>query len=265
MATKPKWRQKIFRYLEIRQLPSSDMAPFFFVFGLCFACFPLVVAAQRELAARQQQAATAFRQVIRHSLGEDYANNALLDHAQQTSSPAGDGVSPSSPFPKNQPRPGDVRRDGGGDHHQSRSSRTTNDDVESDRQSRSNCTIDDVASDHQSRSSRTDDVASDHHHRRSSRTVDDVASNTGTTIGAACALASALSRLASRHRELAFGLLDASQGHGEIDPRSFAMLPEEMALLGQSVGLQASAVGLMDEVVARTVHSRVRRDGPWGD
>ena len=105
--------------------------------------------------------------------------------------------------------------------------------------------------------SRGDDAKLVYGHQKG---ADDVAPNTGTTIGAACVLASDFSRHASRHGELAFELLHMSEGHGP-DSRSFAAVPEGMAALGQSVGLQASAVGLMDEVVVRTVHSRVS-DGP---
>lgn len=87
--------------------------------------------------------------------------------------------------------------------------------------------------------------------------MDVTAADTGTTAGAACALASDLSRLTSRHGELAFEIFHVSKGRGP-DPRSFSVIPGGMAALGQSVGLQASAVGLMEEVVVRTVHSRVR-------
>ncbi|CAM9258641.1 unnamed protein product, partial [Hapterophycus canaliculatus] len=78
----------------------------------------------------------------------------------------------------------------------------------------------------------------------------------GATSEAAIALASNLSRLASRQDEAAGELLEIppdSRNH----PRNVPEVQEALATLGQSVGLQAKIVGLMEEVVERTVHSRL--------
>lgn len=72
-----------------------------------------------------------------------------------------------------------------------------------------------------------------------------------------------LCRLASRQYEAACELLlqEAEGGCREtVSSSSRKALPHQgdvMAALGQSVGLQAKAVGLMEEVVTRTLHSRV--------
>lgn len=75
-------------------------------------------------------------------------------------------------------------------------------------------------------------------------------------------LTSDLGRLASRQREAACELLlqeeeglrrDTVSNLREAIPHAC----EVVAALGQSVGLQAKAVGLMEEVVTRTLHSRV--------
>lgn len=243
----------------------------------------------RDLAARQQQAATAFREVIRHSLAEDYTNTALL---LVPSSPADDGVSPH--VPKNPPQPADMlQRDGSSFDHQSPSGGSTAMIVspEAEGQSGDRQNFDfigaqsmrdqggsDVKSNLDSSSrrprevnkhdagvlappykknSRGDDTKLELVYGHENEAGDEAAPTTATTVGAARALASDLRRLASRHGELAFEIFHVSKGHGP-DRRSFAVIPGGMAALGQSVGLQASAVGLMEEVVVRTVHSRVR-------
>lgn len=87
-----------------------------------------------------------------------------------------------------------------------------------------------------------------------------------TTDGAAFVLASGVSRLASRQGASACELLQVSSSEGTRsavalepwqDPRQVAEVLNALAALGQSVGLQSKAVGLMEEVVARTVQSRV--------
>lgn len=231
--------------------------------------------------------------MIWHSLAEDDANNALN---LAPSSPADEAVSPPLPIQNNPPTPGDVplrdhqSRSGSGSSNRSNStvvvspgaddrsgnnqsseftgarsmqekgSSDVNNYLGSGRRHLREANQHDVdgvlpPSNKQNNTSREDDAKRANRHQG---WADGVAPDTGTTVGAACALASDLSRLASRHGELAFGLLHVvSEGRGS-DPCSFAGLPEEMAALGQSVGLQASAVGLMEEVVVRTVHSRVR-------
>lgn len=97
-----------------------------------------------------------------------------------------------------------------------------------------------------------------------------------TTSGAAHVLASDLSRLASRQSEVASEVLqepssEDARGPLPADPRTFhrkfPKVLEALAVLGPSVGLQAKAVGLMEEVVERTGHSRVRSTetkATWG-
>lgn len=229
--------------------------------------------------------------MIWHSLAEDDANNAFN---LAPPSPADDAVSPPPPVQKNPPKPGDVPlRDSSFDRQSRPGSGSSNSTVVvspgADGRSGNNQSSDftGARSTQDKRGSDTNNYFSSGRHLREANKHDGgvlvpsneknisreddaklayrhqewaaggVAPDTGTTVGAACALASDLSRLASRHGELAFGLLHVSEGRGS-DPRSFAGLPGEMAALGQSVGLQASAVGLMEEVVVRTVHSRVR-------
>lgn len=97
-----------------------------------------------------------------------------------------------------------------------------------------------------------------------------------TTSGAANVLALDLSRLASRQSEVASEVLqepwsEEARGALPADPRGihrkFPKVLEALAVLGSSVGLQAKAVGLMEEVVERTAHSRVRSaetKATWG-
>lgn len=96
--------------------------------------------------------------------------------------------------------------------------------------------------------------------------ADDLADTDITTGRAALILASDLSRLASRQGDAVCELLrvsssDAAPSAGVLDPRKDPRkdpgVLDELAALGQAVGLQAKAVGLMEEVVVRTVHSRV--------
>lgn len=84
----------------------------------------------------------------------------------------------------------------------------------------------------------------------------------GPIAWATCKLTSDLGRLASRQREAACKLLlQEEEGmRRETVSTSREALPhacEVVAALGHSVGLQAKAVGLMEEVVTRTLHSRV--------
>lgn len=74
--------------------------------------------------------------------------------------------------------------------------------------------------------------------------------------GAASELASNLSRLASRQSASATELLQIPPDSRNRARNAPGVL-QALATLGQSVGLQAKVVGLMEEVVTRTVHSRV--------
>lgn len=96
--------------------------------------------------------------------------------------------------------------------------------------------------------------------------ADVAASSTGQ---AAFILASDLSRLASRQRTAACELLQVSSSvpapsagllDHRKDPRKDPEVLNALATLGQVVVLQAKTVGLMEEVVVRTVHSRVSNE-----
>lgn len=95
---------------------------------------------------------------------------------------------------------------------------------------------------------------------------DDLSGAGGSTGRAACVLASDLGRLAARQRAAAGELLRVASSETapsalvldpRKDPRKDPAVLSALAALGQAVGLQAKAVGLMEEVVVRTVHSRV--------
>lgn len=95
---------------------------------------------------------------------------------------------------------------------------------------------------------------------------DDLAGAGGSTGRAACVLASDLDRLAARQGAAAGELLRVASSETapsalvldpRKDPRKDPAVLSALAALGQAVGLQAKAVGLMEEVVVRTVHSRV--------
>eukprot|EP00903_Cladosiphon_okamuranus_P013005 g12134.t2 len=211
----------------------------------------------RNLADRQAQAATSFREAVRRSIAIDTGNSGTSSSVTSGTS-SQKGAVPPIPAEKaevegevsDQPEEV-VVHDVGSKHVQDKQAKTRRWNPCNDGDGSSKFP-DDV----------TRAVIDD-------GTVGDLADPGVSTERAALILASDLSRLASRQEASACELLEVSTSEAapkavELDPwkdpRRDVDVPSVLAALGQAVGLQAKVVGLMEEVVVRTVHSRAAPD-----
>lgn len=252
---------------------------------LLMSCFvkPITRACRcktRNLADQQAQAAANFSEAIRHSIAIDTGDSGNSSPASARSPSLKEGVAASSVPPRIAEageRPCSNQAAGQGcikytDQQQ---------DLELDyhQTGQENPQSEEEIGDIQNRICRRDDEGSaelpgdmhrtgmDYAAAAAAATTTATPADTGsTTGGAAFVLASDLSRLASRQGGAACELLQVSSSEATRcavpldpwkDPRQVPEVLQALAALGQSVGLQAKAVGLMEEVVARTVHSRV--------
>lgn len=214
----------------------------------------------RELADRQAQAATSFREAIRHSLSID-AGGSENDSAMSTRS------SPFSEDLRDTPaEAGDVSYGQAAGQQLAENldelppARGKEDGDASNQAYRGN---DEKAAELPGGALRTAvDIDAD-----GASAPSDASSNTAG--GAALVLASNMCRLASRQGDAANELLRASPsaaarwtalGPVRRGPRKVPEALEAVVALGRAVGLQAKAVGLMEEVVERAKHSRVSHD-----
>lgn len=211
----------------------------------------------RDLAHRQAQAATSFRDAVRHSIAVDTGDSAN-DGSVTSSSPSGIEAVPTIPAEKVEPNRevyvhpvedtvthGDQGRQKQDEHEQNDTRRwkgyNEDDSISKLLGNGKQTAIDYVAG-------------------------DDLVDAVICTGRAACFLASELSRLAARQEADAGELLQVSSSEAapravmldpRKDPRKDPGVLNALAALGQAVGLQAKAVGLMEEIVVRTAHSRV--------
>lgn len=222
----------------------------------------------RNLADQQAQAAANFREAIRHSLAIDAGDN-------DVSSPA------SSVYPQRAEAGERPCSDAAGLGCIKYTDQQLDPEL-GDNQTGQENLLGEEPGDVRKRSCRRDDedsaeVSGDMHETGTEYAAAAAAAAASpaeigkSTSGAAFVLASDLSRLASRQAGAACELLQVSPSEATRcavsldpwkDPRQVSEVMNTLAALGQSVGLQAKAVRLMEEVVARTVHSRVSgRDG----
>lgn len=201
-----------------------------------------VLATRRELAVWQEQGSSRFLEAIRHSIATDVEHGAVLTHrieggasegvhGRDTSVHTGEGTP--------EPKPNGI-------NDALRSSTTTLTAHE----------VDGAASSSKDQANEEGDGGDA---ELLGRRMKYNGRGTGDTVAAALALTSDLSRLALRQDKVAAEVFQAAPGEHGIDSQAGLGGSEAIAALNLSVGLQARAVGLMEEVVARTVHSRVSR------
>lgn len=210
----------------------------------------------RDLADRQAQAATGFRQAVRRSIAIDAGDSENSSSVTSSTSSHKETV-PEIPAEKAE---ADV-----GVCDQSVEDAVVEDGVPSRQvqDEQVNTRRRNTCNDGDNDSKFPDDVTRT---AVDGGTVDDL-TDPGVSPGrAAFILASDLSRLASRQGDAACELLEVSSLEeapkavelGPLkDPRKDPDVLSAVAALGQAAGLQARVVGLMEEVVLRTTHSRV--------
>ncbi|CAB1111351.1 unnamed protein product [Ectocarpus sp. CCAP 1310/34] len=260
----------------------------------------------RDLAAQQAQAAANFREAIRHSIAVDNGDDDSSTTASGAS-PLEIGVVGTSPclaqevkvdeippvgMSHNPPQPssdfttedgeegsrgkGEPRVYDADNREKDKEDRKKSDQPPTIRQDELqgawDFSQDDKTGDARKRSRSRDNDAAERSNPKQRAPIKRTSASTDTcdttTSGAAHALASDVSRLASRQSEVVSEVLQESssedaRGTLPADPRTFhrkfPKVLEALAVLGPSVGLQAKAVGLMEEVVERTDHSRMPR------
>lgn len=200
----------------------------------------------RELADREERAANLFQEAIRHSIAIDHGDASVFASLVPV-----EAVSPRkiSGYSEYRSRP--------------RAAMAVSPAVEGLSRSESNIvrerdTVERTDQQKQgSRFSAHGAIQEDMIHRREiPEQVGEGALNTSTTTAIACTLTLDLRRLIKRQQEAVCELIEMSPNCGP-HPWEISEVSKPMAALGQLVGLQARAVGLMEEVVERTVHSRV--------
>eukprot|EP00752_Nemacystus_decipiens_P007659 g6847.t1 len=217
----------------------------------------------RDLADRQAQVTDSFRDAVRHSIAVDAGDGEHSSCSVTSGSPSGLEAVPVTSPPERAGPEGGVA---GGQP-------TEKQVVDQGDQSGRTPDGDDQA--HTRRPSSWNDIGDGSANppgdlRRTAvdlGAADDLPETNVSTDRAACVLGSDVSRLAARLGAAACELLRVSSSEAarkeavvldpRKDPRKDPEVHGALAALGQAVGLQAKAVGLMEEVVVRTVHSRL--------